>query len=155
MTRFLYDTAVFVHALGREHALREPCQAIVRMAAAGALRGEASADMPQELAQVRLRRTGDRTAAALAARHAASLCVVHEVTAEDAALGLDLFESHSRLDARDALFAAVASRHELGVILSPDTGFDDLPGMQRVDPSDRQAVERLSVAETSPTQGST
>lgn len=145
MTRFLFDTAVFVHALGRDHALREPCQAIVRAAAAGALRGEASADLPQELAHVRLRRTGDRTAAALAARHAASLCVIHEVTADDAALGLDLFEAHSRLDARDALFAAIALRRELGTILSPDRGFDDVPDLRRVDPADREAVERLSV----------
>lgn len=145
MTRFLYDTAVFAHAVGGEHPLRAPCQAIVRAAAAGALRGEASADLPQELAHVRLRRTGDRAAAALAARHAASLCVIHEVNADDAALGLDLFEAHHRLDARDALFAAVALRRNLGAILSPDRAFDDVPGLHRVDPANQADVDRLAV----------
>lgn len=144
MTRFLYDTAVFAHALGREHALRAPCQAIVQAAATGALRGEASADLPQELAHVRLRRTGDRAAAALAGRHAASLCVVHEINIDDAALGLDLFEAHSRLGARDALVAAVALRHNLDTILSPDRAFDDLPGLRRVDPADSDAVQGLA-----------
>ncbi len=143
LTRFLYDTAVFAHALGGQHALRDPCQAIVRAAAAGRLRGEASADLPQELAHVRLRRTGDRPASALAARHAAALCLIHELDAHDAALGLDLFEVHGRLDARDALFAAVALNRDIRAILSPDRAFDAVPSLWRVDPADPAAVDQL------------
>lgn len=73
MRRFLYDTSIFVYALGREHRYREPCRKIIRWAAAGDLQGEASADLLQELLNHRARRTGDRLGAAKAARNVAKL----------------------------------------------------------------------------------
>lgn len=144
MRRFLYDTAVFVYALGGDHPLREPCREIVARAAAGELRGEASADLIQELAHQRHRRTGDRPAAAAAARDAATLCTVHEVTREDGLRGLDLFRRHEGLDARDAVFAAVALGRGIGVILTSDGAFDAIPGLERVDPADAPAVSSLA-----------
>jgi predicted nucleic acid-binding protein len=46
--RFLYDTSVFVYALGRDDPYKEPCREIVRRAATGELQGEASVDLLQE-----------------------------------------------------------------------------------------------------------
>jgi len=102
LTRFLYDTAVFVYALGGEHRYREPCRAILERARRGELRGEASADMLQELAHHRLRRTGDRVHAARVARAAGALCDLHEVRASDVRRGLDLLAGARHLGARDA-----------------------------------------------------
>jgi predicted nucleic acid-binding protein len=64
MKRFLYDTSIFVYALGGDHPYREPCREIVRRDAAGDLQGEASCDLLQELVHQRTRRTGDRAEAA-------------------------------------------------------------------------------------------
>lgn len=144
MRRFLYDTAVFVYAQGRDHPLREPCREIVARAARGELRGEASADLIQELAHQRHRRTGDRHEAVAAARDAAALCTVHEVTREDALQGLDLFRAHEGLDARDAVFAAVAVRRGIEAILTSDRAFDAIPGLERVDPADVASVSALA-----------
>jgi uncharacterized protein len=143
VARALVDTAVFAYALGADHPYREPCRAIVADAARGALRLEASADLIQELAHVRLRRTGDRALAADDARDAAALCDLHEVRADDAIRALALFRDVPSLTARDAVVAAIALGRGIPAILSPDRDFDAVPGLARVDPADRPAVARL------------
>lgn len=143
MTRVLVDTAVFAYALGAQHPYREPCRSIVAGAARRILRLEASADMLQELAHVRLRRTGDRAVAADDARDAAALCELHEVRPDDALRALALFRDSPALSARDAVFAAIAIGRGIPALLSPDRDFDSIPGLTRVDPADRAAVAAL------------
>jgi predicted nucleic acid-binding protein len=144
LTRFLYDTAVFVYAYGADHPYTEPCREIVDRAGDGDLRGEASADLVQEVLHQRARRTGDRRRAAREAGAAAELCDLHDVRPEDVVRALELFASTERLDARDAVFAAVALNRGIPAILSPDRAFDDVAGLVRVDPADGEAVDRLS-----------
>ena len=143
MRRFLYDTAIFTYALGGEHPYKEPCRQIVRKATAGELRGEASADLIQEFTNQRLRRTGNRDSAAEAARDVAKLVRLHPVEPDDALLGIDLFETNPRLDARDAVFAAVALNRGIDVILATDRAFDEIRGLERIDPTDEQAIATL------------
>jgi uncharacterized protein len=141
--RFLYDTAIFSYALGGDHRYKEPCRTIVEKATAGELRGEASADLIQELASQRLRRTGDRNSTAEAVRNVAKLVRLHPLEPDDALLGIDLFEANSRLDARDAVFAAVALNRGIDVILATDRAFDEVRGLERIDPADERAVATL------------
>jgi predicted nucleic acid-binding protein len=141
--RFLYDTAIFSYALGGDHRYKEPCRTIVEKATAGELRGEASADMIQELANQRLRRTGDRNSTAEAVRNVAKLVRLHPLEPDDALLGIDLLEANSRLDARDAVFAAVALNRGIDVILATDRAFDEVRGLERIDPADERAVATL------------
>ncbi len=143
MRRFLYDTAIFTYALGGEHPYKEPCRQIVRKATAGELRGEASADLIQEFTNQRLRRTGNRDSAAEAARDVAKLVRLHPVEPDDALLGIDLFEANPRLDARDAVFAAVALNRGIDIILATDRAFDEIRGLERIDPADEQAIATL------------
>lgn len=144
MTRFLYDTAVFVYAYGADHHYAEPCRRIVDRAGDGDLRGEASADLVQELLHQRARRTGDRRRAAREAGAVAELCDLHEVRPDDISRALELFAGTERLDARDAVFAAVALNRGITAILSPDGAFDEVTGLVRIDPADRIAVEALA-----------
>jgi predicted nucleic acid-binding protein len=142
--RFLYDTSIFIYALGGEHHYREPCREIVRMAATGDLQGEASVDLLQELAHQRLRRTGDRAGAATSSRNIAKLIWLHQVEPTDVQRGLELFESNTKLDARDAVFAALALNREIDTVLATDRAFDEVAGLKRIDPLDRKAVAGLS-----------
>lgn len=144
MRRFLYDTSIFVYALGGEHAYREPCREVVRRAASGELQGEASADLLQELTHQRTRRTGDRAAAALAARNVAKLAWWHPLEPGDAQRGIDLFKEHPDLDARDAVFAALALNRGIDAILSTDRAFDEIAGLERIDPADERALATLA-----------
>jgi uncharacterized protein len=141
--RFLYDTSIFVYALGREHPYKEPCREIVRRAAAGDLQGEASGDLLQELVHQRARRTGDRLEAARAARSVAKLAWWHPLEPNDVQRGIDLFETHDALSARDAVFAALAINRGIDAILATDRAFDGIDGLERIDPSDERAVATL------------
>ncbi len=140
LRRFLYDTNVFVYAVGRSHHYQAPCRDIVRLAAEGALRGEASVEVLHEFAHVRARRTEDRSSAAQEARAIAALCTLLPVTLSDVRLGLSLFDAHAGLQARDALFAATALNRDIDAIVSTDTAFDDVPGLERIDPTGAAAL---------------
>jgi predicted nucleic acid-binding protein len=144
MRRFLYDTTIFVYALGGKHRYCEPCREIVAQAGTGALRGEASADLLQELVHQRFRRTGDRAAAVAAARDVGSLCRLHAVEADDVLRGLDIYQTHPRLEARDAVFAALALNRGIDAILTADRAFDEVEGLERVDPLDRDGLATLT-----------
>jgi predicted nucleic acid-binding protein len=141
--RFLYDTSIFVYALGGEHTYREPCREIVRRAAVGDFQGEASADLLQELVHQRVRRTGDRSGAAEAARNVAKLAWWHPVEPNDVQRGIDLFETYPALDARDAVFAGLAINRGIDAILSTDRAFDGIDALERIDPVDEKAVATL------------
>ncbi len=143
MRRFLYDTAIFVYAMGRDHPYRDPCREILSLAGEEALLGEASADLLQELAHQRFRRTGDRGEAAEAARTVAALCRLHPLEPDDAIRGIGLFRSNPRLDARDAVFAAVALNRGIDAILATDRAFDGIAGLERIDPTDQRAIATL------------
>lgn len=143
MRRFLYDTNVFVYAFGGSSSYREACRSIVEHAAEGRLDGEASVDLIQEFLHQRMRQTGDRRLAAAAARRIRTLCRLHDVQTADVGLALTLFETHARLTARDAMFAAVALNRGVDAILTADQDFDGIPGIERVDPRDGAAVEAL------------
>ena len=71
-------------------------------------------------------------------------CPMHPVTSADIERSLDLWREHEALDARDAIFAAQALNHAIDAILSPDRGFDGIPGLQRIDPADADAVASLT-----------
>jgi len=144
MRRFLYDTSIFVYALGGEHPYREPCREIVRKAAAGDLQGEASADLLQELLHQRTRRTGDRLAAAKATRNVSKLAWWHPLEPNDVQRGIDLFETHPDLEPRDAVFAALAINRGIDAVLTTDRAFDDVVGLERIDPADEQTVATLA-----------
>jgi len=142
--RFLYDTSIFVYALGAEHSYREPCREIVRRATAGELQGEASVDLLQELVHQRIRRTGDRLGAARVARNVAKLAWWHPLEPDDVQRGIGLVETNPKLDARDAVFAALAMNRGVDAILATDRAFDDIDGLERIDPADKRRVSELA-----------
>lgn len=152
MTRFIYDTAVFVYAFGGEHHYKAPCQRIVEMAGEGRLSGEAATYLLQEFARQRARRTGDRDNATYAARRIIRLCRFHAPEVADMELSLTLFAQHAQLDARDCVFAAVALNRGIGVIVSPDRAFDFVQGLQRIDPADSVEIEALATPKTAGNQ---
>lgn len=142
--RFLYDTSIFVYALGGESPYREPCREIVRRAANGDLQGEASVDLLQELLHQRIRRTGDRPIAVTSVRKVFKLLWWHPIEIDDVQRGIDLFETHSALDPRDAVFAALALNRGIDAILATDHAFDEVAGLERIDPADERALATLT-----------
>lgn len=143
MRRLLFDTNVFVYAMGRPHALRDPCLALLEALVRGELHGEVSAGLLQEFCHQRHRQTRDRARAAADARDLAEIVTVHDVTPADAHMGLHLYAAGASLDPIDALFAATALRRGIDTIVTADRAFEDIPGLRRVDPLDERAVGAL------------
>ena len=144
MRRFLFDTGVFIYALGGEHHYREPCRAIVSAQGAGELAGEASLELIHEFAHVRSRRLTSRNHAARSSRDIKDVCPLHAVRQTDIERAFELWCEHERLDLRDAIFAAQALNRDIDAILSPDRDFDGIAGLERIDPADAEAVATLS-----------
>ncbi len=143
MRRFLFDTGVFVYALGGEHHYREPCRAILHEVESRHLAAEASVELIHEFAYVRLRRVGSRADVVRAARAITRAVSLHTVEPSDMDRALELWAEHERLDVRDAIFAAQALNRGIDAILSPDGDFDGIPRLQRIDPADSEAVATL------------
>lgn len=135
MTRVLLDTAVFLHAVGDEHPLRDPCRSLVGALRDGAVAGEASVELVHEYAHVRLRRSGDRARAAAEAQAIRHLVSVHPVEVDDLDRALRLFADHP-VGGRDAVHAATALNRGIDVVVSPDRGFDHVPGLERLPPNE-------------------
>lgn len=136
MTRFLYDTSVFVYARGSEHEYREPCRAIVRLAERGLLAGEASVELVQEYAYLLRRRGVSGQQVWKQSRDVMSLATLHEFGEEDLQRALSLLATHPALGARDAVHAATALSRGIPVVVSADRAFDEVGGLERVDPRD-------------------
>jgi uncharacterized protein len=141
--RFLIDTSVFIYALGGEHPYRDPCRAVMDDGAQGLIAPEASVEMIHEFAYVRSRRGIARGDAVRDARDIAATSRLHVVEPSDMTRALELWREHERLDMRDAIFVAQALNRGIEAILSPDRGFDEIPGLQRIDPADASAVATL------------
>jgi uncharacterized protein len=143
--RFLFDTSVFIYALGGEHFYRDHCRAIMDKGAKGLLAGEASVELIHEFAHVRARRMARRAAAADACDIAAT-SRLHAVERADVERALELWCQHDGLDMRDAIFAAQALNREIDAILATDRAFDGIQGLERIDPADADAVASLVAA---------
>lgn len=139
--RVLLDSVVFIYAVGVDHPYRDPCRQLLEALEAERYRGEVSALAVEEILHQRARRTGDRESALRVARNVMTLCPVHDLTTADVTLGLRLFGTSARLNARDVLHAATALNRGIPVVISPDKAFNDIPQLERLDPI--QAVARL------------
>jgi predicted nucleic acid-binding protein len=124
------DTTVLVYAVGDDHELRQPAQALVEAAAAGALVVTTTPEVIQEFAHMRARRRGREDAARLAARFADLLSPLVEVGERDLRNGLELFARHERLGAFDAVLTAVAIRRDASVLVSADGAYGSVAGLR-------------------------
>jgi predicted nucleic acid-binding protein len=111
----------------------------------GAISGEASIELVHEFAYVRSRHVA-RAMAVNDARDIGATSRLHPVDRADIERALELWGVYRRLDMRDAIFAAQALNRDIDAILSTDSGFDDIPGLQRIDPADAEAVASLAAA---------
>jgi predicted nucleic acid-binding protein len=141
LARVLLDSTIFIYAVGGEHHYRDPCRQLIRALRASAFPGEVSVLAVEETLHQRTRRTGDRVLAREIAESIPDLCTIHDLTIADTRLGLRLYGESRRLNARDAMHAATALNRGIPTIISPDSAFDDVAGLERLDPI--EAADRL------------
>jgi uncharacterized protein len=132
MTLFI-DTAVIMYAGGAEHSLQQPSRRILSRVADGTLEAVTSVEVIQEILHrfTALRRQDLGTAMARDALDlfAPVLPVTHAVMRRMP----ELVERHPALSARDLVHVATCQQEGITEIVSPDRGFDIIPGIRRLD----------------------
>jgi hypothetical protein len=128
------DTAVVMYAGGAEHPMREPCQRILTRVADGELEAVTSVEVIQEILHrfnaIRRPDIGVSTARDALDLFAPVLPVTHAVMRRMP----ELIEAHPALSARDLVHVATCLQEGIRDIVSPDRGFDGVPGIRRIDP---------------------
>jgi predicted nucleic acid-binding protein len=138
------DTTILVYGVGADHALREPCRAIVDAVGEGALSATTTVEVIQEFAHVRSRRRDPADAHRLAVTYVDLLSPLVSPNADDLRRGLEIFGTGGSLGAFDAVLAATVERRDhLTALVSADRAFGTLPSIRHVDPADASAVRDL------------
>lgn len=132
----LIDTTVLVSAGGAEHPLRGPCRALVAAIGDGQVAATTTVEAIQEFVHVRARRRTRADAVELGRSYAQLLSPLTTVDTDDLGRGFELFERHRDLGAFDAVLVAVLERREhLTAIVSADTCFAKIHGIEHHDPA--------------------
>ena len=143
MTRVYLDTNVLVYATGDDSPHREPCRAILRAVAERRVAGETSAYAVQEFVRQR-RRRGDPEAVPRA-RSVMEVCTeIHPVDRAVLLNAIEEVERHPALDIADAVHVATALIQGIARIVCADRGLDGIPGLQRLDPLNREWLASLT-----------
>lgn len=133
MTDFL-DAAVFMYAGGGDHPLKAPCKAVVAAAMTGTMEATTSVEVVQEILH-RYRaigRTdlGTEMSTYVLNAFAPVLPVTHAVMRR----AISLAGRYHRLSARDLVHVATCIVEGIETIITPDTGFDQVTEVRRIDP---------------------
>ena len=142
MKRVYLDTNVFIYAVGSASRYRDPCRQILSSVVEGQLNGETSVYTIQEVARQRHRR-GDENPTKRAREVAAMCTAVHHLDAGIVVRALDAVDRFTGLEVSDAIHAATALTHGLSEVVSADSDFDRVPGIERVDPLDGARLTAL------------
>lgn len=140
----ILDTTVLVHAVGRDHPLREPSRSLLASVRAGDVKATTTPEVIQEFTHVRARRHGPADAARLGRGYALGLAPLVIVEADDLTTGLDLFERHPGLGCFDSVLAAAVLRRGAAGLVSADRAFASVERLRHLDPGAPTFVEDLA-----------
>lgn len=121
-----------MYVVGRDHPLKLPARRALERAASRRERLVTDAEVYQEILHRYTainRRDAIPPAFDLLDRVVDEVFPIHE---RDVRRAKDLLLATQGLSARDALHAAVMEHHEVHRLLSFDTGFDGVPGIERI-----------------------
>ena len=130
------DANVPIYAAGREHTYKQPCARILRILADDPKSFVTDSEVLQEIMH-RYLASGRWTLGREVVRAFAEAMRgrIEPVHAEDVTLAAELADRHPGVSARDLVHAAVMQRLGAGRIISADTDFDRLEGIDRLDPA--------------------
>ncbi|HEX5526506.1 MAG TPA: type II toxin-antitoxin system VapC family toxin [Solirubrobacterales bacterium] len=138
MTFFVDANAIIYSAL--EGPGREPCLQVLEAVAAGEAQGRTSPAVLEEVWHVALRRFPGQLDG-LVESALTIFSPLLPVTEESLKRALAI--EHPALGPNDKLHVGTCQGEGIEVVLSADRGFDRVAGIERVDPLDPAAVERL------------
>ena len=147
MSLAFLDTNIPIYAAGQPHPLKAPSARVLERVAQNPQRFITSAEVLQELLHFyRSRGAWPQGRAVLEGFAALTEERVTDVADSDVILAAELADRYPRLSARDLLHAAIIERVGAEQIVSADAGFDELSGVERLDPARLADWERSVVS---------
>ena len=130
------DANVPIYAAGRVHPYKEPCARILRVLADSPQSFVTNSEVLQEIMH-RYLASGRWTLGREVVRAFAEAMRgrVEPVHGEDVILATELADRHPGVSARDLVHAAVMQRLGVSLVISADTDFARLEGIERLDPA--------------------
>lgn len=128
----LIDSNVPMYLVGAPHPHKEDARRLLERHIAAGDRLVTDAEVYQEILH---RYVAIRRREAIGPAFSALSGVVDEVLPVDldaVQAARTLLEEYAGLSARDALHVAILRRHEIGRVMSFDTGFDQVEGIERI-----------------------
>ena len=129
----LIDSNIPMYLVGAEHPNKPIARRLLERAVVSGERLVTDAEVLQEILH---RYTAIARRDAIGPAFAAILGVVEDVfpiDRIDVERARWLLETTTRLSARDAVHVAIMERYDVGRVMSFDAGFDDIPGIRRID----------------------
>jgi predicted nucleic acid-binding protein len=130
------DVNIPMYAAGTAHPYRESCTRIITAVATGKIEGFIDTEIVQEI----LHRYGALGRWSLATSIASNVLAIFPnvlpVIEEDITLTVELASEYGPrgVRARDLIHAAVMRNHQISTLISTDSHFDQIPGIERIDP---------------------
>ena len=131
---FFLDSNILMYCFGKDHPLKDPCKKIIDLLGRGVIAAVTDTEVLQEILYryISIKKQG---LAFELCEAAIALCqAILPVTLQDIRLAKEILFKHTNINVRDAVHAASMQHNRLGKILSADTHFDSIAGVQRVDP---------------------
>jgi len=135
MSQYFIDTNIFIYSMGRDHPLRSNCASAIRRIRDQEIRAILNTEIIQEILY-RFQSIKELQLGIRLAREAMALSSkILSVTERDLTLAIELLESHPQIDTRDAFHAATMINNDIKEIISTDSHFDLIPGINRIAPA--------------------
>ena len=139
----LVDTTVMVYALGDPHPLKAPCRRFLDAVDARQVQATTTIEAIQEFVHIWARRRSRHDAVSFAHDHARLFSPLLSPSMSDLLDGLWLFARNPKLGSFDCILAATAMSNNVEALVSADTGFSGVHGLNHVNPAVPGAVESL------------
>ncbi len=131
---FFLDANVIMYSLGSSHLCKEPCKNILAKIKSGDIRAVTNTEVLQEILH-RYFFVGKPDIAEIGYASMIRLCLmVFPVTLSETNRALELMKAIPAITSRDAIHAATMISNDIKEIISTDSHFDLIPGINRIDP---------------------
>ena len=131
---FFLDSNILMYCFGKDHPLKEPCKKLIDLIGRGVIAAVTDTEVLQEILYRYISIKKQGLAFELCEATIAICQAILPVTLQDIKLAKEILLNHTNINVRDAVHTASMQHNGLGKILSADTHFDSIAGIERVDP---------------------
>ena len=134
MTISFIDANIIMYTVGKEHKYKKPCSLLIRRIAEENIVVASDTEILQEIMYRYWLTSSFERARETYNDFKSLVSLMFPVTIDDVDLALELLERHQNIQPRDAIHAAVMLNNGLTRIYSTDVHFDEIKGIERIDP---------------------